>query len=283
MTADRHFTHHVDGCVVQPQTFHFLVDHRLVRVLDPARKSDASGNGHVISDRGRELLQATAAAHVARTATASVAGLPPESCAQCGKTISARARANVFGDRVVCTPCWNKLSAAAADDQRKRGLASEAQVKYARDLGLALPANATWLEMHDMLSRHLDYDDDRVAPEWLRNLATRYGVTAVTRFSGHRQRIGACDRDVPAARDSRNRSGHLGRPERCRFPRSERHWCEVRYEATVADGEHQARRALTTLGVGWDQRVLDSKRSPSQFTPARSAVGKTTLRCSSRP
>jgi hypothetical protein len=49
-------------------------------------------------------------------------------------------------------------------------------------------------------------------------------------------------------------------------------WCEVRYEDTVADPEAQARRALSTLGLPWDERVLtyrqrlaDSKRvtSPS--------------------
>lgn len=34
-------------------------------------------------------------------------------------------------------------------------------------------------------------------------------------------------------------------------------WCEVRYEDTVADVEKQARRALDTLGLAWDNRVLN--------------------------
>ena len=33
-------------------------------------------------------------------------------------------------------------------------------------------------------------------------------------------------------------------------------WCEVRYEDTVADPRAQAGRALETLGLGWDDRVL---------------------------
>ena len=33
-------------------------------------------------------------------------------------------------------------------------------------------------------------------------------------------------------------------------------WCEVRYEDTVADPRGQAGRALATLGLGWDERVL---------------------------
>jgi len=34
-------------------------------------------------------------------------------------------------------------------------------------------------------------------------------------------------------------------------------WCEVRYEDTVANLEKQARRALETLGLAWDNRVLN--------------------------
>jgi hypothetical protein len=33
-------------------------------------------------------------------------------------------------------------------------------------------------------------------------------------------------------------------------------WCEIRYEDTVADIETQARKALGTLGLAWDSRVL---------------------------
>ena len=34
-------------------------------------------------------------------------------------------------------------------------------------------------------------------------------------------------------------------------------WCEIRYEDTVADLESQARRALATLGLPWDEQVLN--------------------------
>jgi hypothetical protein len=34
-------------------------------------------------------------------------------------------------------------------------------------------------------------------------------------------------------------------------------WCEVRYEDTVADAAHQARRALDMLGLPWQEEVLN--------------------------
>lgn len=34
-------------------------------------------------------------------------------------------------------------------------------------------------------------------------------------------------------------------------------WCQVRYEDCIADAESQVRRALATLGLPWDARVLD--------------------------
>ena len=37
-------------------------------------------------------------------------------------------------------------------------------------------------------------------------------------------------------------------------------WCEVRYEDTVADPGAQARRALATLGLDWDERVLNYRQ-----------------------
>ena len=47
-------------------------------------------------------------------------------------------------------------------------------------------------------------------------------------------------------------------------------WCEIRYEDTVADPEKQARRALDTLSLPWNdqvlnyrQRLLDAKRVTS--------------------
>jgi tetratricopeptide (TPR) repeat protein len=37
-------------------------------------------------------------------------------------------------------------------------------------------------------------------------------------------------------------------------------WCEIRYEDTVADAEKQARRALDTLSLPWENQVLDYRR-----------------------
>jgi hypothetical protein len=37
-------------------------------------------------------------------------------------------------------------------------------------------------------------------------------------------------------------------------------WCEIRYEDTVADAEKQARRALDTLSLPWDNQVLDYRK-----------------------
>jgi hypothetical protein len=37
-------------------------------------------------------------------------------------------------------------------------------------------------------------------------------------------------------------------------------WCEIRYEDTVADAEKQARRALDTLSLPWDDQVLNYRR-----------------------
>ena len=37
-------------------------------------------------------------------------------------------------------------------------------------------------------------------------------------------------------------------------------WCEIRYEDTVADSERQARRALDTLALPWDNQVLDYRQ-----------------------
>jgi tetratricopeptide (TPR) repeat protein len=55
-------------------------------------------------------------------------------------------------------------------------------------------------------------------------------------------------------------------------------WCEIRYEDTVADAEKQARRALDTLSLPWDnqvlnyrQRLLDRKRVTS---PTYAAVAE---------
>jgi tetratricopeptide (TPR) repeat protein len=55
-------------------------------------------------------------------------------------------------------------------------------------------------------------------------------------------------------------------------------WCEIRYEDTVADAEKQARRALDTLSLPWDnqvlayrQRLLDTKRVTS---PTYAAVAE---------
>ena len=58
MVADRYNLHYIDGWEVVPQNYYWLVQQRLVRVLDPTRKSGVKGNGHVISDKGLALLAA---------------------------------------------------------------------------------------------------------------------------------------------------------------------------------------------------------------------------------
>jgi tetratricopeptide (TPR) repeat protein len=37
-------------------------------------------------------------------------------------------------------------------------------------------------------------------------------------------------------------------------------WCQIRYEDTVAEAEAQARKALATLDLSWDNQVLDYRR-----------------------
>ena len=56
MVADRHFLHYINGWQVASQNFYWLVQHRLIRVLDPSRKSEVRGNGHIITDKGLALL-----------------------------------------------------------------------------------------------------------------------------------------------------------------------------------------------------------------------------------
>ena len=41
-------------------------------------------------------------------------------------------------------------------------------------------------------------------------------------------------------------------------------WCEVRYEDTVANAECQARRALATMGVPWDDSVMNYREHLTQ-------------------
>ena len=56
MIADSMNLHYINDWQVVPQNFYWLVQNRLVRVLDPTRKSGVKGNGHVISEKGLALL-----------------------------------------------------------------------------------------------------------------------------------------------------------------------------------------------------------------------------------
>ena len=56
LVADQYFLHYIDGWEVAPQNFYWLVQRRFIRVLDPTRKSEVKGNGHVISEKGLALL-----------------------------------------------------------------------------------------------------------------------------------------------------------------------------------------------------------------------------------
>ncbi len=74
--------------------------------------------------------------------------LPPvETCSECGKTISGRAKANVWEEqRIVCTRCFAKLEKArqAAGVKAREGLApTQRQLDFARELGVVVPPNVT--------------------------------------------------------------------------------------------------------------------------------------------
>lgn len=112
--------------------------------------------------------------------------LPPETCADCGKVIKGTGRANVFDDRIVCTPCWRKFDEARQYQQRWNGPASDAQKTYASDLGLRFADDATWGQLHDVLTRHVDYGGDDVASEWLQEYARQCGIPT-TAHSGSKR------------------------------------------------------------------------------------------------
>lgn len=117
--------------------------------------------------------------------------LPSETCQKCQKEITARATAHVIdGVMIVCSRCRSAIESARAErerqQQRRDEPASERQIQYASDLELAVPMGATWQEMHDILSRHLDHDGDDDAPPWLKSYGAQHGFP-VTRYSGARQ------------------------------------------------------------------------------------------------
>lgn len=61
IVAGQYNLHYIDGWEVASQNFYWLVQHRHIKVLDPIRKSNVKGNGHVISDSGLALLAAAEA------------------------------------------------------------------------------------------------------------------------------------------------------------------------------------------------------------------------------
>ena len=78
--------------------------------------------------------------------------LPPETCSECGKTLSRRVLAHVWdGQRIVCTTCRRKFEAArhAAEPPPP---ASASQVRFARELGLTFPDNANAKEMDALIT-----------------------------------------------------------------------------------------------------------------------------------
>ena len=56
MVADKYNLHYINDWQVVPQNYYWLAQNRLIRVLDPTRKSGVKGNGHVISEKGLALL-----------------------------------------------------------------------------------------------------------------------------------------------------------------------------------------------------------------------------------
>jgi len=80
--------------------------------------------------------------------------LPEEHCENCGKAISRRARANVFGERVLCTPCYNKAkNELARREERDNRPATSGQLKFLKDLGFSSVDNFTF----DQASSTLDH------------------------------------------------------------------------------------------------------------------------------
>lgn len=85
--------------------------------------------------------------------------LAPEICQECGKKITARAIANVFGDRITCTTCWRRLTreqqAQEAEARELATPATERQIQFARDLGLAWPEGVCKRDMSNLISARL--------------------------------------------------------------------------------------------------------------------------------
>jgi len=104
-----------------------------------------------------------------------MATLPDEVCCRCGRVIGRRARANLIGDEIVCTDCYNKQATRDAVQQSWSEPATEAQKTYAADLGLTFSPDASKIELHDLLDCHLS--DDATAPDWLREHAAQIGAT----------------------------------------------------------------------------------------------------------
>jgi hypothetical protein len=86
--------------------------------------------------------------------------LPREICSECQKIISSRARANVFDDRIVCTPCWNRLDAPRRRSQNELEMrekllivpATDRQISRALADGIRFPKNATMIQLSILIS-----------------------------------------------------------------------------------------------------------------------------------
>src|SRR5687768_8529362 len=81
---------------------------------------------------------------------------PPETCSECGKTISRKAIAHVWdGQRVVCNGCFRKLDGARrakeAAAAAARVPATERQIRYALELGLSFPPDISSQRMSDLI------------------------------------------------------------------------------------------------------------------------------------
>lgn len=58
MTSTPENLHFIGEFEVVSQNFYWLVERRLIKVLDPTKKSGVKGNGHIISEKGISLLAA---------------------------------------------------------------------------------------------------------------------------------------------------------------------------------------------------------------------------------
>lgn len=88
--------------------------------------------------------------------------LPDEVCTACGVVITWRMKANIFDDQVVCSKCY---SSKRDRRERESSPASDAQKRYARDLGIRFQPGVTMGEISTLLDAHIAIHGQSPAPK----------------------------------------------------------------------------------------------------------------------